>query len=331
MRIRAKAVIAAAVLLSLVPAAAVMAQPGPITEYYQDFEAMDETDPAALSSDGWIIYGNVYDAGFNHLWGHGPWPAPNHNLAFSNLVVEEGDVDQGYVQLSVFNDYEDGSHADPNLWIESNVFQEWEITADQVGNVWTFAYDAKMGNLGGSSTALAFIKTIDPNNNYWTTNFVTQDMTTTPAEWQGYTIELAIIPELVGQYIQIGFSNTAKEYESSGIIYDNVHFYVSGNISAVPEASVVAGAELGQNYPNPFNPMTRIDFSLEKAGMVDVSVFDLAGRRVATLHRGDLGVGDHQVTWNGKTSNGANAAAGQYRYVLKTANGQVARSMILLK
>ena len=62
-----------------------------------------------------------------------------------------------------------------------------------------------------------------------------------------------------------------------------------------------------------------------------MSVFDLAGRRVATLHRGELGAGEHHVIWNGKTDSGAAAAAGQYRYVLKTADGQVARSMVLLK
>ena len=176
---------------------------------------------------------------------------------------------------------------------------------------------------------MGFIKTIDPASNYDMTNLVAEDMTSTPVDWQSYVLELPIVQELVGQFIQIGFSSTATLYEPTGIIYDNVHFYKKAPVSAVP--TNLAGSELRQNYPNPFNPMTRIDFSLEKAGQVDVSVFDLAGRRVATLHRGDLATGDHHVVWNGKTDSGANAAAGQYRYVLKTADGQVARSMILLK
>ena len=99
----------------------------------------------------------------------------------------------------------------------------------------------------------------------------------------------------------------------------------------VPNGAVTLGAALGQNYPNPFNPLTRIDFALDKSGMVDVTVFDIAGRRIANLHHGDLGVGDHFVTWNGMTDSGLPAAAGQYRYVLRTAKGQVSRSMILLK
>ena len=62
-----------------------------------------------------------------------------------------------------------------------------------------------------------------------------------------------------------------------------------------------------------------------------MAVFDLAGRRVATLHQGELGAGDHHVTWNGRTDSGAAAPTGLYRYVLKTATGQVSRSMILVK
>ena len=33
-----------------------------------------------------------------------------------------------------------------------------------VGETWVFAFDAKRGNIAGASTALAFIKTIDPAN-----------------------------------------------------------------------------------------------------------------------------------------------------------------------
>ena len=91
------------------------------------------------------------------------------------------------------------------------------------------------------------------------------------------------------------------------------------------------GATLRQNYPNPFNPMTRIEFSLEKAGNVDLAVYDVGGRLVANLLSGDMAAGDHFVTWNGTNRSGSPAAAGQYHYVMRTATGQVSRSMILLK
>ena len=320
MRTRATAAFLVALLVGLIPTAGFA-----LTPYSQDFEGLVQTDPLALENDGWVVYGNVFDPAMSWIYGYGVFAAPNHAFGFSNITLLEGGPEQGLQQLSVFSDYNNGDHAVGN-WIASNVFQEWTIDASAVGETWRFQFDAKKGNILPPSTALAFIKTIDPNNGYAMTNFVNVDMTDIPVDWNTYTLDLPIIPELVGQFIQIGFANTATLYESSGIIYDNVFWFT--DVSAVPEMST---ASLAQNYPNPFNPMTRIDFSLEKPGMVDVTVYDISGRRVANLHRGDLGVGDHHVTWNGKDDNGAAAPAGQYHYVLKTADGQVSRSMILLK
>jgi hypothetical protein len=96
----------------------------------------------------------------------------------------------------------------------------------------------------------------------------------------------------------------------------------------MPEAK---GFTLRQNVPNPFNPSTRIDFELEKAGSVSLSVYDVSGRLVANLFSGHLGEGAHEVTWNGKTNNGTTAATGVYLYVLKTETGMDSKRMVLLR
>jgi|GEM_PF-920502 len=312
-------------LICLVPAAGFAIDP-----YFQDFESLDQTSPTALSDVDWVVYGNVFDTdGTTYLYGYGTNPAPNDGFAFCQIDLLQGGVEQGFQQLSVFSDYNNGDHA-LGRWIESNTFIEQTVTAADVGKTWKFSFQAKKGNLVAPSTAQAFIKTIDPANNYNMTNFVPVDMTAIPDTWGGYSVSLTIDAGLVGQYFQFGFSNTATLYESSGIFYDNILLEVD-NVSAVPDGSTLFGATLGQNYPNPFNPMTRIDFALDRAENVDISVFDLGGRRVATLHQGELGAGEHHVVWNGKSDSGAAAPAGQYRYVLKTGSGQVARSMVLLK
>ncbi len=301
-----------------------------LTPYNQDFEALNAPDPFALADDGWLVYGNVFDPVGNYLYGYGAFPAPNNGLAFCQIVLGEGGDDQGAQQLVVFSDYENADHAAGN-WIEANVFQEQPIAATDVGQIWRFRFEAKRGNLELQSTAIAFIKTLDPSSGWATTNFVTVDMTITPDTWRSYSLLLEIDASLEGQILQIGFANTATLYEGSAVYYDNLDWAHDPNVSSVPNGSPVAGATLRQNYPNPFNPMTRIDFALDKTEMVDISVFDLGGRRVATLHHGQMGAGDHHVIWDGKTDSGASAPAGQYRYLLRTGSSRVSRSMVLLK
>jgi len=81
-----------------------------------------------------------------------------------------------------------------------------------------------------------------------------------------------------------------------------------------------------QNHPNPFNPVTTIKFSLPEPGRVELLVFDLQGRRVATLADGELGAGDHQITWDA-----SDQASGVYFYRLTAGDVRETRRMILLK
>lgn len=89
--------------------------------------------------------------------------------------------------------------------------------------------------------------------------------------------------------------------------------------------------DLRQNVPNPFNPVTRIDFDLKRADNVDLSIYDVTGRRIVTLQQGPLGAGVHSVLWDGKTADGGAAATGIYHYVMRTSTGQMSRSMVLVK
>ena len=86
--------------------------------------------------------------------------------------------------------------------------------------------------------------------------------------------------------------------------------------------------ELAQNYPNPFNDATRIEYFVKAAGksLVDLSVFDLSGRKVKTLV--------HTLKPNGRYSvlfNARNLGSGIYFYKLKTGKSVLTRKMILLR
>ena len=322
---RARILAAAALLVLLAPAAS-FAQ---LAAYSQDFELLDQTSPTALADDGWLVYGNVFAPDLTYLYGYGPFPAPNDGFGFCQIDLLQGGAEQGLQQLAVFSDYNNADHANGNL-VESNTYHEQTVDAADVGTIWSFEFQAKMGNLEGSSTALAFLKTLDPSSGWALTNFISEDMTAIPDTWGGWTLSITITPDLVGQLLQFGFSNTATLYQGSGIFYDNIVFQQTGDVSAVPPAAA-DGVVLRQNVPNPFNPSTRIDFTLERAARVELAVYDVAGRRVAVLERGERGVGDHSVVWNGRDARGVPVPSGQYWYVLSTPDSRVSRGMVLLK
>ena len=83
---------------------------------------------------------------------------------------------------------------------------------------------------------------------------------------------------------------------------------------------------LGQNYPNPFNPTTEISFGVPKDEKVTLAVYDLLGRRVATLVNGEIGAGFHTVTWDA-----SRLASGVYIYRITAGNYVQSRRMLLMK
>jgi hypothetical protein len=109
---------------------------------------------------------------------------------------------------------------------------------------------------------------------------------------------------------------------------DDVSFHEAVATGDTPEPRNV---DLHQNVPNPFNPVTRIDFNLKFEDTVDLGVYDVAGRRIATLLRGPVGAGLHHVTWDGRSDNGVPAASGVYWYVLQTSAERMSRRMVLLR
>ena len=89
---------------------------------------------------------------------------------------------------------------------------------------------------------------------------------------------------------------------------------------------------LQQNAPNPFNPSTTIRFGLPAAAPVTLRVYDVAGRRVASLLEGEpLPAGWHAVTWRGVDDGGRAAASGVYFCRLVAAGEAGTRKMLLIK
>lgn len=87
-------------------------------------------------------------------------------------------------------------------------------------------------------------------------------------------------------------------------------FTVTEAVSPVP----VAGFRdrLGPVHPNPFNPRTTVSFSLASPADIDLAIYDVRGRQIATLDSGRRAAGDYDAVWKGLRTDGSPAASGVY-------------------
>jgi hypothetical protein len=101
---------------------------------------------------------------------------------------------------------------------------------------------------------------------------------------------------------------------------------VDGIDSEQVKFSVPTAYSLSQNYPNPFNPSTVIEFTLPKAGYVELRIYNLLGLEMVTLVSKKLNQGYYFYQFDGK-----DLPSGVYYYRLATGEFQDVKKMILLR
>lgn len=113
-----------------------------------------------------------------------------------------------------------------------------------------------------------------------------------------------------------------------GISYPILQFQPEANIptSATPGTTIPVTLRLKQNYPNPFNPTTTIAYDLPTGTGVVLEIFDVMGRRVATLVSGQQTAGSHQIQFDA-----SRLASGIYMYRLQAGEFVQIRQMMLVK
>ena len=84
------------------------------------------------------------------------------------------------------------------------------------------------------------------------------------------------------------------------------------------------GLTVNQNRPNPFTGMTTVNYSLNKAASVDVTIYNVAGAKVMTINEGVKTAGSHQVQINA-----SDLQAGVYYYTLTADGYTVTKKMIV--
>ncbi|MEP4922934.1 MAG: T9SS type A sorting domain-containing protein, partial [Balneola sp.] len=99
------------------------------------------------------------------------------------------------------------------------------------------------------------------------------------------------------------------------------------SVSDEPEIELPTSVELQQNYPNPFNPSTSIGFGLPQSAKVTLEVFDVLGRKVATLlNAQNKTAGRHTINFDA-----LNLASGMYIYRLQAGSSIITKKLTLIK
>lgn len=107
-----------------------------------------------------------------------------------------------------------------------------------------------------------------------------------------------------------------------------IELYDRNSLALPKENALPKSLTLHQNYPNPFNPTTMITYDLQTAGSVRLEVFDLLGRKVATLMNGTQSAGRKSCIFNAARYG---LTSGVYFYRL-TANGfSETKKLLLMK
>jgi len=83
---------------------------------------------------------------------------------------------------------------------------------------------------------------------------------------------------------------------------------------------------LSQNYPNPFNPSTTINFSIQKAGMVTLKIYNVLGQQVTSIVNENLKAGTYSYVFDA-----SRLSSGVYFYSLNAGSFNQVKKMMLLK
>jgi hypothetical protein len=150
------------------------------------------------------------------------------------------------------------------------------------------------------------------------------------------TVASAFLGEEFGGTVSLGFKSSGLNDDVTFKIVDASVMNLDGvarstNLGEYTLKALPAVYSLSQNYPNPFNPTTTIDYSIPKAGNVELVIYNMAGQKVRTLISGKQDAAYYKVVWDGRNDVGESVASGLYFYRLVSGNFSKIEKMTLVK
>ena len=139
-----------------------------------------------------------------------------------------------------------------------------------------------------------------------------------------YNAYVGISPDI---YFGEDHFNFSKAADGDGFDYGDWYSWgeaFPGEVVTAPD--MPSSFTLSEAYPNPFNPVANIGYSLTERSLVELVVYDVTGREIATLVNGWINAGSYSVTFNAQ-----GLASGVYFYRLNAGEFSSVKKMILMK
>ncbi len=214
-----------------------------------------------------------------------------------NYTILRDSIDEDGSKFLFFHD---PPYRGPNYKIDTsvNVFVspqfsnllEYKLTADS-GDTWWYSKDRRqLARVEDTYQAYVFgeitnVKRIE----YYEIN--EEDTTITETSLQMFT---SIIASGFGLIWQGDGATQPKVLHGCIINGKKYGSVVSVEVEDVPPLTIF----LKQNYPNPFNPTTTIEYSVAKAGFIQLEVYNILGERITSLVEGYKTAGNYKVLFD---------------------------------
>jgi hypothetical protein len=134
----------------------------------------------------------------------------------------------------------------------------------------------------------------------------------------GASIDSVSIDAAQGDTLELAYSADSTSASGEDCFF---HVLIPGGAQAShsrPQGRPALASDLPVEFafhpsrPNPFQHSTVLRFDLPRASALKLEVFDIQGRRIATLANETRAAGRHSLVWDGHTDGGEHARAGLY-------------------
>jgi len=307
--------------------------PFPVTYYGQTYTRI------YMATNGWLSFLDPGSSASNYYAANGSMPNRSSNM-FLAVIWDDLYIQSGVSSCRMLSDT--ANHRVVFSWIQAERYDDrtCRINAQAI-----FYQDGRIVYQYGTMTGTVNSATVGMqkgNGTKYIEVYNTVEMPQNHAVGFDYHAIWGVPQELTfnipaGGNHTLNYQLTARSFDLDTTLIGS--WVLSGNVVPVTipvtlhvgangahDAPVPTAFSVGEAYPNPFNPTTSIDFTLDRTCQVKMTVYDVLGRKVATVLDARMDAGSHR-----QLINAGRWATGVYFVRVNAGEHQLVRKLLLLK